>query len=100
MVSPTVGAVIIALIPLIVPFAAYFLYRERLTRLNQGAPGVLCRGSDGGSVPERRRSVGSARHPSWCSWPWFPPSVAPAGERPVADYNPITITAYQSLYGC
>ncbi len=33
-VSPTMGSVIIAIIPLIVPIAAYFIYRERLTLLN------------------------------------------------------------------
>jgi len=33
-VSSTMGSVIIALIPLIVPIAAYFLYHERLTILN------------------------------------------------------------------
>jgi len=33
-VSSTMGSVIIAMIPLIVPIAAYFMYRERLTILN------------------------------------------------------------------
>jgi drug/metabolite transporter (DMT)-like permease len=33
-VSSTLGSVIIALIPLIVPIAAYFIYREKLTVLN------------------------------------------------------------------
>jgi len=33
-VSSTIGSVIIAIIPLIVPIAAYFMYRERLTFLN------------------------------------------------------------------
>jgi drug/metabolite transporter (DMT)-like permease len=33
-VSSTLGSVIIALIPLIVPIAAYFIYREKLTGLN------------------------------------------------------------------
>jgi drug/metabolite transporter (DMT)-like permease len=33
-VSSTLGSVIIAIIPLIVPIAAYFMYRERLTILN------------------------------------------------------------------
>jgi len=33
-VSSTLGSVIIALIPLIVPIAAYFIYRERLSILN------------------------------------------------------------------
>jgi drug/metabolite transporter (DMT)-like permease len=33
-VSPTIGSVIIALIPLIVPIAAFVLYREKLTLLN------------------------------------------------------------------
>lgn len=33
-VSSTMGSVIIAIIPLIVPIAAYFIYRERLTILN------------------------------------------------------------------
>ena len=35
MVSATVGAVIISTIPLFVPFAAYFFYRERLTLMNR-----------------------------------------------------------------
>ena len=33
-VSPTMGAVIISTIPLIVPIAAYFMYREKLSVLN------------------------------------------------------------------
>ena len=33
-VSSTIGSVIIAIIPLIVPIAAYFMYREKLTILN------------------------------------------------------------------
>ncbi|RLD95223.1 MAG: hypothetical protein DRJ29_03650, partial [Bacteroidetes bacterium] len=34
MVTATVGAVIISTIPLIVPFAAYYLFREKLTPMN------------------------------------------------------------------
>ena len=34
MVTATIGAVIISTIPLIVPFGAYYLYREKLTPMN------------------------------------------------------------------
>ena len=34
LVSATIGAVIISTIPLITPFGAYYLYREKLTRMN------------------------------------------------------------------
>ncbi len=49
LVSPTVGAVIISTIPLIVPFGAYYLFREKLTRLNIiGLCDFFRRRTDGG----------------------------------------------------
>ncbi|MEN8157513.1 MAG: DMT family transporter [Bacteroidota bacterium] len=100
LVTPTVGAVIIATIPLIVPFAAYYLFGEKLTRLNHiglviSFAGVL--------MVILNRSEGFSADPKGTLLMFFA-VLAAVGytmvvRRLVSDYNPITITAYQSLYG-
>jgi len=100
LVSPTVGAVIISTIPLIVPFGAYYLFREKLTRLNiiglvisfAGVLLVVLNRSSGTVTDSRGILL------------LFVAVVAAVGYTLVArklveDYNPITITAYQSFYG-
>jgi drug/metabolite transporter (DMT)-like permease len=100
LVSPTVGAVIISTIPLIVPFGAYYLFREKLTRLNiiglvisfAGVLMVVLNRSSGTVTDSRGILL------------LFVAVVAAVGYTLVArklveDYNPITITAYQSFYG-
>lgn len=100
LVSPTVGAVIISTIPLIVPFGAYYLFREKLTRLNIiglviSFAGVL--------MVVLNRSSGTVTDPRGILL-LFVAVVAAVGytlmaRKLVEDYNPITITAYQSFYG-
>jgi drug/metabolite transporter (DMT)-like permease len=100
LVTPTVGAVIVSTIPLIVPFAAYYLFREKLTLLNRiglviSFAGVLM-------VILNRRG-GLATDPKGILL-MFIAVVSAVGytmvvRKLVNDYNPITITAYQSLYG-
>jgi drug/metabolite transporter (DMT)-like permease len=100
LVSPTVGAVIISTIPLIVPFGAYYLFREKLTRLNiiglvisfAGVLMVVLNRSSGTVTDSRGILL------------LLVAVVAAVGYTLVArklveDYNPITITAYQSFYG-
>ncbi|MCK4751674.1 MAG: DMT family transporter, partial [Bacteroidales bacterium] len=99
-VTATVGAVIIATIPLIVPFAAYMLFRERLTRMNRiglviSFAGVLMviLARSGGITADTKGII-----------LMFVAVLSAAGytmvvKKLVTDYNPITITAYQSLYG-
>jgi drug/metabolite transporter (DMT)-like permease len=100
LVTPTVGAVVIATIPLLVPCAAFYLYREKLTRLNYigliisfaGVLMVILNRSGGESAdPKGILLMGVA-------------VISAVGYTMVAkkllsDYNPITITSYQSLYG-
>lgn len=100
LVTPTVGAVIISTIPLIVPFAAYYLFREKLTLLNRlglviSFAGVL--------LVILNRGGGFSADPKGILL-MFVAVVSAVGytmvvRRLVSDYNPITITAYQSLYG-
>lgn len=100
LVSPTVGAVIISTIPLIVPFGAYYLFKEKLTRLNiiglvisfGGVLMVVLNKSSGTATDFRGILL------------LFVAVFAAVGYTLVArklveDYNPITITAYQSFYG-
>ena len=100
LVSPTVGAVIISTIPLIVPFGAYYFFRERLTRLNilgllisfAGVLMVVLNKSSGTTTDLKGIFL------------LFIAVFAAVGYTLVArklveDYNPITITAYQSFYG-
>lgn len=100
MVSATVGAVIISTIPLIVPFGAYYFFREKLTRLNVvglvisfGGVLMVILNKSGGIVPDLKGIL-----------LLFVAVLSAVGYTLVArklveDYNPITITAYQSFYG-
>jgi len=100
MVTATVGAVIIATIPLFVPFAAYFIFREKLTLMNRiglfiSFAGVL--------MVVLTRNDGIAASPKGILL-MFVAVFSATGYTMVVkkladDYNPITITAYQSLYG-
>ena len=100
MVSATVGAVVISTIPLIIPFGAYYLYKEKLTRMNHiglviSFTGVL--------MVVLNKSSGSASDPLGILL-MFVAVLSAVGytllvKRLLDDYNPITITAYQSLYG-
>ncbi len=100
LVSPTVGAVIISTIPLIVPFGAYYLFREKLSKLN--IIGLII--SFGGVLMVvLNKSSGSATDLRGILL-LFVAVIAAVGYTLVArklveDYNPITITAYQSFYG-
>lgn len=100
MVSATVGAVVISTIPLIIPFGAYYLYKEKLSRMNHiglviSFTGVL--------MVVLNKSSGSASDPLGILL-MFIAVLSAVGytllvKRLLDDYNPITITAYQSLYG-
>ncbi|MEN8228703.1 MAG: DMT family transporter [Bacteroidota bacterium] len=100
MVTATVGAVIISTIPLLIPFAAYLLYREKLTLLNRiglvvSFAGVL--------MVILAKSQGMAAQPKGILL-MFVAVISAVGytmlvKKLVDDYNPITITAYQSFYG-
>jgi drug/metabolite transporter (DMT)-like permease len=101
MVTATVGAVIISTIPLIVPFGAYYLFKERLTPMNY--LGLVI--SFGGVL-----LVLLARHGGGLAVDWkgvllmFVAVLSAVSYTMIVkilvdDYTPITITAYQSLYG-
>jgi len=100
MVTATVGSVIISTIPLFVPFAAYFLFRERLTLMNR--IGLVI--SFGGVLMViLTKSQGLVAEPKGILL-MFVAVFSAVGytmvvKRLADDYNPITITAYQSLYG-
>ena len=99
-VSATVGAVIISLIPLIVPFASYYLFREKLTFMNYIGLGI----SFGGVLlVVLVRSGGISADIKGVLLMFIAVLSAVAYTmivKMMADrYNPITITAYQSLYG-
>jgi drug/metabolite transporter (DMT)-like permease len=100
MVTATVGAVIISTIPLIVPFGAYYLFKEKLSRMNHiglviSFAGVL--------MVILNKSSGSSSDPLGILL-MFVAVLSAVGytlmvKRLLDDYNPITVTAYQSLYG-
>jgi drug/metabolite transporter (DMT)-like permease len=99
-VSATVGAVIISLIPLVVPFASYYLFREKLTFMNYIGLGI----SFGGVLlVVLVRSGGISADMTGVLLMFLAVLSAVAYTMIVkimADrYNPITITAYQSLFG-
>lgn len=100
LVTATVGAVIIATIPLVVPFASYYLFREKLSLMNYlglalSFVGVLLvvlnknggLQSDGKGVALMFLAVVSAV------------GYTMLARKLIDHYNPITITSYQSLYG-
>lgn len=99
-VTATAGAVIISTIPLIVPFASYYLFREKLTRMNYLGLGI----SFGGVLlVVLTKSGGLAA--DWKGILLMFVAVLSAVSYTMVvkiladDYNPITITAYQSFYG-
>jgi drug/metabolite transporter (DMT)-like permease len=100
LVTPTVGAVIISIIPLIVPFAAYYLFREKLTLLNRVGLVISFAGvlmvvlNKGGGISTDPKGI----------LLMLVAVVSAVGytmvvRKLVSEYNPISITAYQSLYG-
>ncbi len=100
MVTATVGAVLISTIPLFVPFAAYLIYKEKLTLMNRiglviSFAGVL--------LVVMAKSEGLAAEPKGILLMFVAVFSAVAYtmvvKRLADDYNPITITAYQSFYG-
>jgi len=100
MVTATVGAVIISTIPLIVPFAAYHLFKERLTPMNYLGLAI----SFGGVLLVVLTRSGGL----FADWKgillMFVAVLSAVSYTMVVkvladDYTPITITAYQSLYG-
>jgi len=100
LVTATVGAVIISTIPLIVPFAAYYLFKEKLTPMNY--LGLLI--SFGGVLlVVLTRSGGLVA--DWKGILLMFVAVLSAVSYTMVvkiladDYTPITITAYQSFYG-
>jgi drug/metabolite transporter (DMT)-like permease len=100
MVTATVGAVIIATIPLFVPFAAYYIFKEKLTLMNW--IGLLI-SFTGVLLVILSRSEGISASPRGVLL-MFVAVISATGYTMVVkklahDYNPITITAYQSLYG-
>ena len=100
MVTATVGAVIIATIPLFVPFASFLLFRERLTLMNRiglvisfaGVLMVILSKSQGISAEPKGLLLMFVAVFSAVEYTMLVKKLAD-------DYNPITITAYQSLYG-
>lgn len=100
MVTATVAAVIISTIPLIVPFAAYYLFKERLTPMNYlglvisfGGVLLVVLTRSGGLVADWKGVL-----------LMFVAVLSAVAYTMVVkiladDYTPITITAYQSLYG-
>ncbi len=99
-VTPTVGAVIISTIPLIVPFAAWFFFRERLTILNQIGLAVSFAGV---LMVVLTRSEGFSADPAGILLMFLAVAAAVGYtlvvKKLIDHYNPITITAYQSLCG-
>ena len=100
MVTATIGAVIISTIPLIVPFAAYYLFREKLTPMNYLG---LVISFGGVLLVVFTRSGGLAA--DWKGVLLMFVAVLSAVSYTMVvkvlaeDYTPITITAYQSFYG-
>ena len=100
LVSPTVGAVIISTIPLIVPFGAYYFFKEKLSRLN--VIGLLISFA-GVLMVVLNKSSGTVTDFKGILLLFIAVFAAVGytlvARKLVEDYNPITITAYQSFYG-
>lgn len=100
LVTATVGAVIISTIPLVVPFAAYYLFKEKLTPMNYLG---LVISFGGVLLVVLTRSEGLAADWKGVLLMFVAVFSAVAYTMVVKvlaeDYTPITITAYQSLYG-
>ncbi len=100
MVTATMGAVIISTIPLFVPFASYYLFREKLTLMNRIG---LVISFSGVLMVIFTKSMGVAAQPKGILL-MFVAVFSAVGytmlvKKLTDHYNPITITAYQSLYG-
>jgi drug/metabolite transporter (DMT)-like permease len=100
MVTATIGAVIISTIPLIVPFGAYYLYREKLTPMNYLG---LVISFGGVLLVVLNKSGGLTTNPLGILLMFVAVLSAVSYtlivKRLADDYTPITITAYQGLYG-
>ncbi len=100
LVSATIGAVIISTIPLVTPFGAYYMYREKLTPMNYVG---LVISFGGVLLVVLNKSGGLAANPLGILLMFVAVLSAVAYtlivKRLADDYTPITITAYQSLYG-
>ena len=99
-VSATVGAVIISLIPLIVPFASFYFFREKLTFMNYVGLGISFGGvllvvlvGNGGLSADLKGTL--LMFIAVLSAVAYTMIVKLVADR----YSPITITAYQSLFG-
>jgi drug/metabolite transporter (DMT)-like permease len=100
MVTATIGAVIISTIPLIIPFASYYLFREKLTPMNYlgllisfgGVLLVVLARSGGLSADWKGILLLLVAVISAVGYTMIVKTLAD-------DYNPISITAFQSLYG-
>jgi drug/metabolite transporter (DMT)-like permease len=100
MVSATVGAVIISTIPLFVPIAAYYLFKERLSPLNILGMAI----SFGGVLLVILKKGGGFSADPRGILLMFAAVISAVGytlvvRKLIDDYNPITLTAYQSFYG-
>ena len=100
MVTATIGAVIISTIPLIVPFGAYYLYKEKLSTMHYLG---LVISFGGVLMVVLNKSGGLAANPLGILLMFVAVlsavSYTLVVKRLADDYTPITITAYQSLYG-
>ena len=100
MVTATIGAVIISTIPLIVPFGAYYLYKEKLSPMNYLG---LVISFGGVLLVVLNKSGGLAANPLGILLMFVAVlsavSYTLVVKRLADDYTPITITAYQSFYG-
>jgi drug/metabolite transporter (DMT)-like permease len=100
MVTATIGAVIISTIPLIVPFGAYYLYKEKLTPMNYLG---LVISFGGVLLVVLSKSGGLAANPLGVLLMFVAVlsavSYTLVVKKLADDYTPITITAYQSFYG-
>ncbi len=100
LVTATVGAVIIATIPLIVPFASYYLFRERLTPMNYAGLVISFSGVMLVIFNRNEGFSGDLKGVILMFLAVFSAVGYTMVVKKLADrYNPITITAYQSLYG-
>jgi len=100
MVTATVGAVIISTIPLIVPFGAYYFFKEKLTPMNYLGLAI----SFGGVLLVVLTGSGSLAADWKGTLLMFVAVLSAVAYTMIVkiladDYTPITITAYQSLYG-
>ncbi len=99
-VSATVGAVIISLIPLVVPFASYYFFREKLKLMNYIGLGISFGGvllvvlvKSGGLTADLKGTL--LMFVAVLSAVAYTMIVKLVADR----YSPITITAYQNLFG-